>query len=156
LCERIRNADLIGVGINVNTAIGALPKSLRQRSASLIDIIGHPTDLNVVLSTIARHIFARLSRHNEHHFGAVLREYHRHHALVGRRIEVISGNPADGLGKSAATKSKVNGDKRIKGVCVGLDTIGRLMLRDRRDASRVHRIVAGNVLLRRELQSSAR
>jgi biotin-(acetyl-CoA carboxylase) ligase len=85
--------------------------------------------LNDVVAALARHLHARLSRHNEHHFGELLREYDRHHALVGRRVAV------------AAT----NGTQPLAGVCMGLDRMGRLLLRDLRDRGTVHRVIAGHV-----------
>jgi BirA family biotin operon repressor/biotin-[acetyl-CoA-carboxylase] ligase len=133
LCERVQNADLIGVGINVNQTAQNLPASLRRQSTSLLQLTGAPLDMNAVVIALARHVHGRLSRHNDHHFGAVLREYDRHHALVGRRIAVT---------RNAASSS---GNQPLAGVCVGLDGTGRLLLRDR--SATVHRIVAGHVVL---------
>ena len=133
LCERVHGADLIGVGINVNQAARNLPKALRGRSISLLQLTGAPLDMNAVVAALARHVHTRLSRHNDHHFGAVLREYDRYHALLGRRIAVTRDVVArDGI-------------QPLAGVCVGLDATGRLLLRDR--AATVHRIVAGHVSL---------
>jgi BirA family biotin operon repressor/biotin-[acetyl-CoA-carboxylase] ligase len=134
LCERVRNADLIGVGVNVNVARGHFPKSIRACCVSLREICGTDTDMNAALTTIGAHVYARLSRHNDHHFGQVLREYHRHHALVGRHVEVKSVSIADAID-----------EKPVSGVCVGLDASGRLLLRHR---SGVHRVIAGQVSVR--------
>jgi BirA family biotin operon repressor/biotin-[acetyl-CoA-carboxylase] ligase len=136
LCERVQNADLIGVGINVNQTAQQLPARLRMQSTSLLQLTGAPVDMNAVVAALARHVHTRLSRHNDHHFGAVLREYDRYHALAGRRISVTP-NPRD-----AASS---DGNQPLAGVCVGLDRIGRLLLRDRGET--VHRIVAGHVSL---------
>jgi BirA family transcriptional regulator, biotin operon repressor / biotin---[acetyl-CoA-carboxylase] ligase len=135
LCERVQNVDLIGVGLNVNLTAQKLPPSLRSRATSLLQITGASLDMNDVVVALARHVHVRLSRHNDHHFGAILREYDRHHALVGRRVAVsVARN-----GEHAA------GTKPLAGVCVGLDATGRLMLRDR--ASTLHRVIAGHVSL---------
>ena len=139
LCERVQNADLIGVGVNVNQAAKQLPANLRKQSVSLSQLTGAPLDMSAVVIALARHVHIRLSRHNDHHFGAVLREYDRYHALVGRRI-AVSRNAAG-----------TDGNQGLAGVCVGLDASGRLLVRDR--SATLHRIVAGHVAL---VQSSHR
>jgi BirA family biotin operon repressor/biotin-[acetyl-CoA-carboxylase] ligase len=131
LCQRVHGADLIGVGVNVNVPAQKLPRHLRGRATSLFAITGATVDMNALVSGLAQHVHLRLSRHHDHHFGAVLREYDRHHALLGRPIAVAPGATRRG--------------KRLVGVCVGLDATGRLLLRDRADT--VHRIVAGRVSL---------
>lgn len=137
LCERVHNADLIGVGINVNLPVRKLPASLRRKATSLLQLTGTPVDMNELLVALARHVHIRLSRHNDHHFGAILREYDRYHALVGRRIAVTRGDMRNA--------SQGGGTQRLAGVCVGLDAMGRLLLRD--GATTLHRIVAGSVSL---------
>ena len=128
LCERIHRIDLIGVGLNLNLDPAFAPDELRGRLTSLFAITGRLTDPTDALILIARHVHRTLSRRNAHPFAAALKEYDRHHALVGRRIRV-SGNP---------------GEPAITGQCEGLDDIGRLLLRDRRQ---LHRIIAGHVEL---------
>ncbi|CAN5667332.1 biotin--[acetyl-CoA-carboxylase] ligase [soil metagenome] len=135
LCERAHNADLIGVGANVNVAKRSFPNSLRDQSTSLAQIAGGTLDMNDVVAMLARHVHRRLSRHNDHHFGAVLREYDRHHALVGRRVVVVANE--------RNAKPSI-GNKPLTGVCVGLDTTGRLLLRER---ATLHRVIAGHVAL---------
>jgi BirA family biotin operon repressor/biotin-[acetyl-CoA-carboxylase] ligase len=134
LCERVQNADLIGIGINVNHTAQALPARLRAQSTSLLQLTGAAMDMNAAVAALARHVHTRLSRHNDQHFGAVLREYDRYHALVGRRISVTP---------NTRNAEPSNGSQPLTGVCVGLDRIGRLLLRDR--GATVHRIVAGHV-----------
>lgn len=132
LCERVQGVDLIGVGVNVNVDLSDVPRELRDRTATLLQEVSRPIDMNVAVATIARSLHARLSRPDEHPFSAALREYDRHHALVGRRVAVSAGMPDDGL---------------VSGTVVGLDGMGRLLLRDRSGVT-VHRVVAGHVSIR--------
>jgi len=94
-----------------------------------------------VIAALARHVHSRLSRHNDHHFGAVLREYDRHHALVGRPITVMRDAPSRARGHGRTSDRS----QTLAGVCVGLDAAGRLLLRDGK--AMLHRVVAGHVVL---------
>ena len=126
LCERVDNADLIGLGMNVNVNPRLIPKSLKQNIISLSDIAGQSMEMTAVLSAVAKHLHRMLSHRDEQSFAAVVKEYDRHHALLGRRVVV------EGTGE----------EHSISGICRGLDAMGRLLLKDRRI---VHRIVAGHV-----------
>jgi BirA family biotin operon repressor/biotin-[acetyl-CoA-carboxylase] ligase len=128
LCERVEKVDLIGVGVNVNVDPITVPRALRRRVASLLQITDRALDMNGVVSGIARAIHARLARPHEPTFGASLREYDRYHALTGLKVAVT-----DHVGRT----------EPLSGVCVGLDGMGRLLLRDR--AAKLHRVVAGHV-----------
>lgn len=129
LCERVNNADLIGIGVNVNVARSRLPRTLQGRAGSLRELTRAPLPLNGVVVALARHLSERLARPAEHPFSQLLREYDRHHALLGRRVSV------------AATEDA----RPLAGVCVGLDRMGRLLLRDVHDAGTIHRVIAGHV-----------
>ena len=129
LCERVHKADLIGVGVNVNVPRSRFPRALRARCGSLMERNSRPLPLNDVVARLARHLHLRLTQHTEHHFGQLLREYDQHHALLGRQVEVTSSMDSEPLA----------------GVCLGLDRMGRLLLRDARNKSRIHRIIAGHV-----------
>jgi BirA family biotin operon repressor/biotin-[acetyl-CoA-carboxylase] ligase len=133
LCERLDNVDLIGLGVNVNVDLKRVPKALRERVTSLSAIAGVSFDLTSILIDIAKSLHNALSHRDETQFSQILKEYDRHHALVGRKIRAI-----------------VAGEPPIGGVCVGLDNIGRLLLR-RHDSGRgsgVARIIAAQVDLR--------
>jgi BirA family biotin operon repressor/biotin-[acetyl-CoA-carboxylase] ligase len=149
LCERLDNVDLIGIGLNVNLPDHPIPPNLRDRLIYLQQIRTAPLpavrnsgrhtqdsgpstqdsrlDLTTALITLARHLHTTLIRRSETPFPTLLREYDAHHALVGRKISVISAH-----------------EPPISGKCEGLDDTGRLLLRHR---SRLHRIIAGHVEL---------
>ena len=127
LCERMAGVDLIGVGLNVNLDPAQAPEDLRDRLTSLAALQGRPLDMTSTLAAMAsalREVFHRLP---ELPFPALLREYDQHHALPNQRVTVIEpgGGPA------------------IVGVCQGLDSMGRLLVRDQ---STLHHVIAGQVL----------
>lgn len=128
LCERVQKADLIGLGLNVNLAATDVPRSLRGATTSLSEIAGQSFDLTDTLATVARQLHRLLSRRGEQPFGQLLREYDEHHALIGQRVSILSGD-----------------DKpAIVGRCEGLDSMGRLCLRQK---GSVYHIIAGHVQL---------
>ena len=129
LCERIDRVDLIGLGLNVNVELKQFPTALQKRVTSLSSIAGLQFDLTSVLVEIAHALHQKLSRRDEPPFSEMLREYDRHHALVGRRIIITPG--AD--------------EPPLEGTCVGLDKSGRLLLRTR---AGIARVIAGQVHLR--------
>jgi BirA family biotin operon repressor/biotin-[acetyl-CoA-carboxylase] ligase len=130
LCERVHKADLIGLGLNINRDSG-VPRALRERITWLSEFAplrqAH-FDKTDVLIAVAKQLHPMLARRDEHPFGAVLREYDRHHALVGRRITVAG----------------THGEPPITGTCEGLDSIGRLLIRAPRGGP-LHRVIAGQV-----------
>lgn len=129
LCERVHKADLIGLGLNVNVDPNEAPADLRTKITSLLAHARGPLDMTEVLIALSCKLHSMLTYQNERVFSNHLREYDRHHALVGRRVTVTT-NPTE---------------PPISGTCEGLDGMGRLLLRDRRN---VHRVMVGQVQLR--------
>lgn len=125
LCERVHKADLIGLGLNVNT-VTAPPPSIQRRVVSLSQITGREMDKTDVLLAILKQLQRMLIRRSDQPFAGVLREYDRHHALIGRKV-TITGMPDE---------------PAIFGTCSGLDSMGRLLVRTR---TTLHRIIAGQV-----------
>jgi BirA family biotin operon repressor/biotin-[acetyl-CoA-carboxylase] ligase len=124
LCERVGRADLIGIGLNVNIAVGDAPGALRRRLASLLMVAGKPLDMTAVLACVATHLRQTMLRRRHHPFAAMLREYAQHHALTGRRISVVTNTGA------------------ITGICDGLDAMGHLLVRT---VGGTRRVVSGTV-----------
>jgi BirA family biotin operon repressor/biotin-[acetyl-CoA-carboxylase] ligase len=126
LCERLDKVDLIGLGLNVNLDRSTAPPDLRNRVASLAEVRGEAIDITEVLAKAAAQLHRQWSRGAGHPFGAVLKEYDTHHALIGRRVSVVDG--------AAGT---------VSGRCEGLDGMGRLLLRSR--SNKLTHVVAGHV-----------
>jgi BirA family biotin operon repressor/biotin-[acetyl-CoA-carboxylase] ligase len=128
LCERVDNADLVGLGLNVNVNPGDAPAPLRDRVTSLSHVAGRTFDLTETLATVASHLRRTIEGRAERPFAVLLKEYDAHHALVGRNVRVFDASDVAG----------------VSGRCEGLDEIGRLLLRSR---GQVHRVISGQVQL---------
>src|SRR4051794_7447884 len=108
LCERVQGADLGGLGLNVNLDPSSAPSNLRRQVASLAQAGGRPIDMTDALATVAAHLRQTFDRATKEPFASILREYDAHHALVGRRVDVIApGEPAP-----------------LSGRCEGMDEMG--------------------------------
>jgi len=126
LCERVDGADLIGVGLNVNLDVRRAPAGLRGRITSLSTIAGRRFDLTDVLAAVARSLHERMGLRRRRPAAALLREYDRHHALVGRQIMVhLPGHQPP-----------------LCGLCEGIDQQGRLLVRR---GAELHRVISGHV-----------
>ena len=128
LCERVENADLVGLGLNVNLDPVAAPMPLRDRVTSLSHVAGRPFDLTDTLAKITSHLRRMIESRADQPFALLLKEYDAHHALVGRNVRVFDATEAAG----------------VSGRCEGLDEMGRLLLRSR---GYMHRVISGQVQL---------
>ena len=126
LCERVSKADLIGVGLNVNVDPRKAPAGLREQITSIATIAGRSADMTEALVVLAKHLHGALSRRGERLFGETLLRYDAHHALAGHKVSVLE----------AGTQ------KLLSGRCAGLDSTGRLILRD---GKKSHTVIAGQV-----------
>ena len=126
LCERVSKADLIGVGLNVKTAIRRAPAALREQITSLAKAGGRNMDMTDALVALARRLHRAMSRRGDRLFIETLHRYDQHHALVGKTVSVVEA----GSGES------------ITGKCIGLDSSGRLVLKR---GKKSHAVIAGQV-----------
>ncbi|MGD0387707.1 MAG: biotin--[acetyl-CoA-carboxylase] ligase [Tepidisphaeraceae bacterium] len=127
LCERVSNVDLVGIGLNVNLDPADAPRALRHQITSLFCIAGKPFDVTDVLIRIAQHLHRNVRRRMEMPFSAFVREYSRHDALAGKIVSIAGGD-----------------EPAISGRCEGLDSAGRLLVRQR---AKLRPVVAGMVTI---------
>ena len=128
LCERAYGVDLIGLGLNVSLDPATVPKTVRGRVASLSQLAGRPLDLSDALILVARRLYRELSGDSQMTFANQLKEYDSYHSLIGRLVSVVT-----------------HGAEPVVGRCEGLDEMGRLLVRS---GPELHRVIAGQVLLR--------
>jgi BirA family transcriptional regulator, biotin operon repressor / biotin---[acetyl-CoA-carboxylase] ligase len=128
LCQRVDKADLVGIGINVNTPLSKAPAKLRGQITSLQQLAGREIDINNVLIALATHLRQLLRQRNEKSFASFLEEFRHFDALAGRRIHIIGEN----------------GEPALHGIGQGIDASGRLLLRDK---IKTHRIIAGHIVI---------
>jgi len=126
LCERVSKADLIGVGLNVNTVIRRAPAALRAQITSLARVGGSNLDMTDVLLALARRLHHAMSRRGDRLFIETLHRYDKHHALIGKTVSVV----------------EAGGGQLITGKCAGLDASGRLVLKRGKTS---HALIAGQV-----------
>ena len=126
LCERVSKINLIGIGLNVNLDPADAPAALRKNVTSLLVVGGKPVNRTEALLLMASHLRQALRRRHQQPFAVFLREYQKHHALLGRRGSISCDNSV------------------ISGRVEGIDPQARLLVRDR---TTLHRIVAGQVAL---------
>lgn len=126
LCECVGGINLVGIGLNVNVDDSAVPADVRERMTSLSLISHRDFDQTDTLIALTRHLQQMLQTWQSHPFATFLEAYRRHDALLGHVVQVnVSPDLAE-----------------ICGVCEGLDSDGRLLVRDERQ---LHRIIAGSV-----------
>lgn len=105
LCERVRERDIIGVGLNVANDFSAAPEDVKRRAISIKELGAAPPKLADVVVALAVAIRAERETHDWHtRFTAA-------HFLNQRAITVTD---ADGA---------------VHGVCEGIEPDGRLILR---------------------------
>jgi BirA family biotin operon repressor/biotin-[acetyl-CoA-carboxylase] ligase len=127
LCERVSNVDLVGIGLNVNLDPADAPRALRNQITSLFCFAGKRFDMTEVLIRIAQHLHHNVRRRMEMPFSAFVREYSRHDALAGKIVAVAAAD-----------------EPPISGRCDGVDSAGRLLVRQR---AKVRPVVAGMVTI---------
>ncbi|MGA2501965.1 MAG: hypothetical protein ABSH20_29845, partial [Tepidisphaeraceae bacterium] len=125
LCERVENIDFIGLGLNLNLNPADAPVPLRGSITSINKICGQTLNPTDALILICKHMLQTLARRTEQPFAAILADYTQYHALHGHRLTITNED-----------------EPPIKGVCEGLDDMGRLLVRKGRT---LHRIVTGHV-----------
>ncbi len=125
LCERIENIDFIGLGLNLNLNPADAPVALRTSITSINKICGQTLDPTDALIVICKHVLQTLARRTEQPFAAILADYTQYHALHGHRLTITN-----------------DGEPPIKGICEGLDDMGRLLVRK---GKTLHRILTGHV-----------
>lgn len=119
LCARARNADLIGLGLNVRTNLRHAPDAVRARAASLSDHLATPPCRDELISALWTALLA------ERAAADWIDRFRALHALDGREITVEDEGTS------------------LNGTCRGIDQDGRLLLDD---AATVHAITSGTVL----------
>lgn len=113
LCERLAQADLVGVGVNVNAGSDQAPFELRDHLISLHELTRRTWDLTALLISVSREIGRILPLESEGDARDLLREYERHHWPTGREVTLID----------------TDGKDQLIGRCQGIDDAGRLVLR---------------------------
>ena len=100
LCHRLAEADLVGIGLNVNLAPSRFPATLRRRATSLRGVCGRSMDLTALAAAIAARVADALDLRHMMSFDAILTRYRGRDALRGRSIRVDVGDGGTMLGRA--------------------------------------------------------
>lgn len=128
LCERVGNADLVGIGLNVNVEADDAPISLRGQITSLSMICGNSLNMTDALIALARQLHRIIRRRGEMPFSWFVREYSKHDALAGQTVTIDPGRH----------------ESPIIGRCEGINDLGKLIVRG---SGGVHHVMAGQVTI---------
>ena len=115
LCERLRRAVLIGVGVNVNADSSVAPEQVRERITSLRMLTGNDWDLTGIVCEIGRELQQVVTLKSEAAARDMLQEYSLHHWPTDKHVELINAERA----------------ARVSGRCLGIDPDGRLIVKTR-------------------------
>jgi BirA family biotin operon repressor/biotin-[acetyl-CoA-carboxylase] ligase len=131
LTEAACNAErveyvILGVGLNLNYRIDAMPEELRRRATSLADLTGQNVSRETVLVRLIQDLDRCYGELEETGFEALRPRWEAHFGLRGRRVRVELG------------------DQTIVGRALGIDRDGALLVEDEHGQSRS--IVAGDVI----------
>ncbi len=120
---------VLGVGLNVLTPLASFPAELRERVTSLAVAGGESLRRGALLAAIAEGVEAELARLERGEFAALLAEWRRRDATLGKRLTWFT---ADG--------------KVVEGVALGPDETGVLHIRD--GHGREYEVLSGDLYLR--------
>lgn len=108
---------VLGIGVNVNNAIGSAPQDVAERATSLIDVAGHAFDLTGVLICLLQQIEQHLT---------LLASGNPQLPRQWQVLCLLRGRPL----------RLQNGPQSVDGICEGLDDQGALVLRTDRGVQR--------------------
>jgi len=121
--------DLIfGLGLNVNSPVGALPPDLARRAIALSEVTGAPVDLNRLAAAVIGRVHLAYQKFADgEHLKTFADLWHRYDLLRNKSIALLEGG------------------RRHRGTVTGLDDEGALLLRD--EHGHTQRFRAGEVTL---------
>jgi BirA family transcriptional regulator, biotin operon repressor / biotin---[acetyl-CoA-carboxylase] ligase len=99
LCERFGSIDVIGVGLNANLDVKALPPSIAKTTTSLHQIAGLPIDATTLIAAMAGSLRRSLDDERTS-LASVLDVWRTHDVLNGRRIRVSREGEPDVVGSA--------------------------------------------------------
>ena len=121
--------DLIfGLGLNVNSPVGALPPELARRAIALSEVAGGPVDLNRLAAAVIGRVHLAYQKFADgEHLKTFADLWHHYDLLRNKSITLLEGG------------------RRHRGTVTGLDDEGALLLRD--EHGHTQRFRAGEVTL---------
>jgi BirA family biotin operon repressor/biotin-[acetyl-CoA-carboxylase] ligase len=79
---------ILGIGVNVNCPVDAMPQELRQRATSLFDVTRIHTDREIVLRRLIQDLDRCYGDLEQFGFEAIAPRWEAHFGLRGKRVRV--------------------------------------------------------------------
>ncbi len=118
-------AVILGIGVNLNSALDEFPPELRDKAGSLFVATGVRVDRPVFVTRLLAHLEARYDQHRRDGFAPIADAWGERSLMIGKTISV----------------EEPGGE--VRGEVLGIDTDGALRLR--LPSGTVHRVIAGDV-----------
>lgn len=118
---------VLGIGIDVNVDLTALPASLREVATSLQAELGSPVDRPALAAALIRELDHAYDQLNRGQFAALADEWEERCTTLGQRVEIRMGA------------------REMTGMAEALDEDGALLVRT--EHGRLERVVGGDVSL---------
>jgi BirA family transcriptional regulator, biotin operon repressor / biotin---[acetyl-CoA-carboxylase] ligase len=116
---------IVGIGVNLNTAVHEFPDELRDKAIGLATAAGAPIDRVAFAIRLLSHLEQRYDRFLRDGFDAIAPAWESLSCVTGRHVQIDSG------------------DQRYGGIVIGIAHDGSLRLRDEHGAET--RVIAGDV-----------
>ncbi len=119
---------IIGIGLNVNTAAGALSLDLAARATSMYIAAGHRFDRGVVLAAVLGEVDREIARLLNNDFGGILADWRANDAAYGKWLTWLTPK-----------------GQKITGLSLGPDEEGLLHIRDASGTD--HPVLSGDLAI---------
>jgi BirA family biotin operon repressor/biotin-[acetyl-CoA-carboxylase] ligase len=123
-----RTAVVLGIGLNVNSPTTAFPAELQDKATSLFIHTGREYRRSELLTSIVTKVKKLVSRFERDGFTDILNEWRQRDATLGRELAWVT-----------------HSGEVVRGVSLGPDDNGQLLIRDRQD--NIHEVLSGDINL---------
>lgn len=129
-CQEEESFVIVGIGLNVNTALTQFPLELQQKATSLSILSGKFHNIHTLYQLIHSSLLDHLRIHKKKGFSHIRQEWSKRDILFGKEMQWLTR------------------DRKVITACgMGLDENGQLRVKD--SNGRIHEILSGDVQLAR-------
>lgn len=121
-----RPAVILGIGLNVNSPRSAFPTNLQDKATSLLIATGSEHRRSDLLQAILLEVKKTIVFFEQKGFGRILAEWRQRDVTLGRELSWLT-----------------QGGEIVRGVSMGPDDTGQLLIRDEND--RIHEVLSGDI-----------
>ncbi|HIP82453.1 MAG TPA: biotin--[acetyl-CoA-carboxylase] ligase [Desulfocapsa sulfexigens] len=127
-CSHEESFVVVGVGLNVNTALDSFPLEIQRNATSLFIVSGHIFNIKELYGNIHQKILEYMAIHETKGFKAILQEWRKRDVLFGKEMQWLTSDK-----------------KVVTARGMGPDENGQLLAKD--SDGRIHEILSGDVQL---------